>query len=93
MPWSGTTSQSAGAGDTRPFNLAPLTPSICNKAIASPGPHFYPYDCGLCHRVPSGSGTAAAGATYKSVWKGYHPPKTGSTSSQPCAICHKNGCD
>jgi hypothetical protein len=91
--WSGVAAQASGAGDTRPYTLAPLTPSLCRTAIASPGPHFYPSDCSLCHKAPAGTVTTKTGAAYTTVWKGSHPPKVGRTSAAPCSVCHSNGCD
>jgi hypothetical protein len=99
--WNGTTTQSGGVGDTRPFTLTALNPSICNGTTIprTPGSasllgyHYAPSDCSLCHTTPKGIATGKTGATYTSVWKFKHPPKTGSTNVQPCSICHNNGCN
>ena len=92
--WNSATSQTAGLGDTRPFTLTSLSPSICRTTLTSPGPHFFPSECSLCHTRPATTTTAPAttGATYTTAWKAKHPPKTGSTSAQPCATCHTTSC-
>jgi hypothetical protein len=96
--WNGATAQASGAGSSRPFTLTELSPSICNTTISDSTTnvlqyHYFGFECSLCHTAPGGIATATTGSAYTAAWKGHHPPKTGSTSSQPCAVCHQHGCN
>jgi len=77
----------AGAGDTRPVGLSalPCAPSATPATITN---HFYPADCGECHRKPAGApATTSTGATYQNAWRFQHSfgaPIQGAT----CCGCH-----
>ena len=97
--WNGATTESAGAGDTRPFSLASVTATYHGDsrtitpasapagATVSEANHFYPIDCYECHAVPGGTGTTTTGSAYKTAWAF---PHTTSRMSNPvtCQTCH-----
>ncbi len=84
--WNGSTSQSGGAGDTRPFTIGSLSAkkggSSCTVTFPS---HFYPADCSKCHNEPTGTVTAAAGSAYTSVWVFNHNE---TKMKGLCSDCH-----
>jgi hypothetical protein len=91
--WNNATTQSAGAGDSRPFTLTSIVATrggdTCN--VTTPN-HFYPVDCSQCHKVPTGTGTVTTGTAYTNAWTF---PHTTSSMSNPstCNLCHKQpGC-
>ncbi len=90
--WNGATTQATGAGDTRPFTLTTLSGGGCT--LRTPGTHFYPSDCTLCHKAPTGISVVATTSTaLQTAWSFTHPPKTDSTSATPCSVCHvTNNC-
>jgi hypothetical protein len=91
--WNRATSQSAGAGDTRPFTLTSIvaTRSGSGSCTITRANHFYPVDCAQCHKVPTGTGAVTTGAAYTSAWTF---PHTNSKMTNPatCNMCHGPGC-
>ncbi len=74
-------------GDTRPVGLTslPCAPSATAQTIAN---HFYPADCGECHRKPSDVPAATStGAPYSNAWRFIH--SFGAPIQQgTCCGCH-----
>ena len=67
--WNGSTSQSAGAGDTRPFTIGSLAAKKGGNTCTVTYPnHFYPADCSQCHNEPAGTVTVKTGTAYTSAW-------------------------
>jgi hypothetical protein len=71
-PWNNATTESAGAGDTRPIGLTKLN-RTSGAAAATIQIHFYPTDCHECHNMPTapaapgGIATATTGGPYEGV--------------------------
>jgi len=84
--WNGATTESAGAGDSRPFTLTSVNVQIGGSAPI----HYYPVDCSFCHVIPSGNGTLTSGSAYTSAWHFRHPNKNQACSTT-CQKCHSNG--
>ncbi|HVO21595.1 MAG TPA: hypothetical protein VMU15_20215 [Anaeromyxobacter sp.] len=93
--WNGATTQSAGAGDSRPFTLTSILArrgtggDSCTITRAN---HFYPVDCAECHASPAGTGATTSGTSYTNAWTF---PHTTSKMSNPstCNLCHSGqGC-
>jgi hypothetical protein len=96
--WNGSPTQSAGAGDTRPTTLTSLRAvrgtggDSCTLTNAAALAHFYPVQCGECHKVPAGNGPVTTGTAYASAWTF---PHTQSKMANPgtCNMCHSGtGC-
>ena len=93
--WNGATSQSAGAGDSRPYTITNLTATrgggdSCSN-ITTPY-HFYPVDCRECHNVPTGTGATATGSDYTNAWSFPHT-ESKMTNPSTCNLCHQTpGC-
>jgi len=88
-PWNGATSQGSGAGDTRPFTIVGLVPSFkgSTRALKNDYSHFFAYDCGQCHTLPTGNGATTTGSAYKSAWKFNHNESKMKNPSV-CNMCH-----
>ena len=91
--WNGTTTQSAGAGDSRPITLTNLTATrggdSCRLTVQN---HFYPVDCSQCHKVPTGTGAVKTGTAYTSAWTFPHSTSA-MTNPSTCQLCHSQpGC-
>ena len=87
-PWNSATSQSAGAGDTRPYTITGLVPSTGgNHALKDDYDHFFNHDCGQCHVPPSGIAATTTGSAYKSAWKFNHNESKMKNPSV-CNMCH-----
>jgi hypothetical protein len=86
--WNGATSQSAGAGDTRPFTIVGLVPAFKGnrRALTQDFNHFFAVDCYECHLVPSGNGLVTTGSAYTSAWKFDHNQRRMARST--CNMCH-----
>ena len=84
--WNGSTSQSSGAGDSRPFTISSLKAtkggSSCTVTYAN---HFYPADCSQCHPKPTGTVKTTTGSTYTSAWTFNHNE---SKMKGLCNDCH-----
>jgi hypothetical protein len=88
--WNGATTQAAGAGDTRPYTLTTIKATrgnggdSCNITLPN---HFYPVQCGECHKVPTGTGAVTTGTAYTAAWTF---PHTSSKMTNPstCNLCH-----
>jgi hypothetical protein len=91
--WNGATTQAAGAGDTRPTTITSLNASGgCTLTNATAVNHFYPVQCGQCHRVPAGNGLVTTGSAYTSAWKFSHT-ESKMTNPATCNLCHSGtGC-
>jgi hypothetical protein len=94
--WNGVTSQSAGAGDTRPITLASVPATYKGSTTIETTPnHFYldtggaQVDCINCHVMPTGISVATSGPEYRSAWAFKHPPE--SQSQNFCWQCHPSG--
>jgi hypothetical protein len=84
--WNGSASQSAGAGDTRPFSIASLAVKKGGNSCTVTYPnHFYPADCSQCHNEPSGFVTTKTGAVYTSAWIFNHNE---GRMKGTCSMCH-----
>jgi hypothetical protein len=89
--WNRATTQSTGGGDTRPFTLTTI---VAHKGgaggdsctITLPN-HFYPVQCGQCHKSPAGTGPVTTGTAYTAAW---YFPHTQSLMTNPgtCNLCH-----
>jgi hypothetical protein len=89
--WNGATSQSAGAGDSRPFTLTSVRATFHGDSSNETQPnHFYPVDCGQCHNKPAGNGLVTTGAAYSAAWSFPHSTRN-MTNPTTCVMCHKNG--
>lgn len=67
--WNGSTSQSGGAGDTRPYSISSLVVKKGGSSCTVTFPrHFYPADCTQCHNEPGGVVTGKTGTAYTSAW-------------------------
>jgi len=95
-PWNGATSESAGAGDTRPYTLASVVARYSGNSKTETTPnHFYPVDCHQCHTAPTGIATVTTGTAYlvqgsSGAW--HFPHKTSSmTNPSTCLFCHPGG--
>ena len=87
-PWNSATSQSAGAGDTRPYTITGLVPSTGgNHALKDDYDHFFNHDCGQCHVPPAGIAATTTGSAYKSAWKFNHNESKMKNPSV-CNMCH-----
>jgi len=93
--WNGSTTQGAGAGDSRPYTITSLTATrgggdSCSN-ITTPY-HFYPVDCRECHSAPAGTGTTATGTAYTNAWSFPHT-EGNMTNPSTCQMCHNTpGC-
>jgi hypothetical protein len=87
--WNGATSQSSGAGDTRPYTIVGLVPSYKgnSRALSNGYNHFFSVDCHECHVVPSGNGLTATGSGYTSAWKFNHR-ESNMKNPSTCNMCH-----
>ncbi len=86
--WNGATTQSAGAGDTRPFTLTSIRATRGGDSCTVTAPnHFYPVDCAECHNVPTGNGLTTTGTAYTTA---FTFPHTSTKMSNPstCNLCH-----
>jgi hypothetical protein len=93
-PWNGATTQSAGAGDSRPFTLTSLkaTRSGSGSCTINTANHFYPVDCSQCHKVPAGTGAVTTGTAYTNAWTFPHS-NSAMTNPSTCQLCHSQpGC-
>ncbi|HET6410698.1 MAG TPA: hypothetical protein VFG53_01475 [Anaeromyxobacter sp.] len=91
--WNGSTTQSGGAGDSRPYTITSLTATRGGDSckITTPN-HFYPVDCGQCHNVPAGTGATTAGSAYTNAWTFPHTTSK-MTNPSTCNLCHSGqGC-
>ena len=92
-PWNGSTTQAAGAGDTRPFTITSLRATRGGDSCTVTTPnHFYPVDCKECHVKPSGTGAVTTGTNYTNA---FTFPHTNSAMTNPstCNMCHNGaGC-
>ncbi len=90
--WNGSTTQSGGAGDTRPYSIVGLKPSFQgnNRALTNGYNHFYGVDCKECHTRPTGVVNASTGTTYTSRWKFKHSEGSPMTKSSTCNMCHSS---
>ncbi|MBK7857761.1 MAG: hypothetical protein IPJ65_03855 [Archangiaceae bacterium] len=88
--WNGATSAAAGAGDTRPFTLTSLVASYGSGLTVTYAKHFYPVDCGQCHRVPAGTAAVSSGAAYATAWDFPHDQSL-MTNPSTCVMCHVGG--
>lgn len=89
--WNNATTQTAGAGDTRPFTLTTINTSYKGNSGNFPNSrHFYPVDCYQCHVVPPGNGLVTTGAAYKTAWRFPHT-QSRMTNPSTCLLCHRNG--
>jgi hypothetical protein len=68
--WSGSTTEAAGAGDTRPYTIRDLNRGA-NNGRANPV-HFYPTDCKECHVKPTGLSIVQTGTAYHNAWSFPH---------------------
>jgi cytochrome c551/c552 len=85
--WNGATSETAGAGDSRPFTLTSVSYKGRNLTYAK---HFYPVDCNQCHNAPTGISVVNTGAAYTSAWVFPHK-ESKMTNPSTCKMCHPNG--
>jgi hypothetical protein len=94
--WNGSTTQSGGAGDTRPYTITSLTAHKGGAGgdsctITTPN-HFYSVQCGQCHAVPTGTGLVTTGTAYTTAWKFPHSTSK-MTNPGTCNLCHSGqGC-
>lgn len=94
--WNGSTSQSGGAGDTRPYTLTSLVAYRGGSGLTvTYKNHFYPVDCNQCHVAPSGIATVTTGSAYlgasgTGAWTFPHN-QTRMTNPTTCVMCHTNG--
>jgi hypothetical protein len=88
--WNGATTQAAGAGDTRPYTLTTITATrgngggSCNITLPN---HFFPVQCGECHKVPTGTGAVTTGTAYTAAWTFPHTTNK-MTNPSTCNLCH-----
>jgi cytochrome c551/c552 len=84
--WNGSTSQSGGAGDTRPFTIGSLKAtkggSSCTVTYAN---HFFPADCSQCHPKPAGTVVGKTGSAFTSIWNFNHNENN---MKGLCNMCH-----
>ena len=67
--WNGATTQSSGAGDTRPFTLTSVVARYKGDSLTvSYSNHFYPVDCYQCHVVPAGTATIRVAPAGRLNW-------------------------
>jgi hypothetical protein len=84
--WNRATSQSSGAGDTRPFTIASLSAKKGGSSCTVTFPnHFYPADCSQCHVEPTGTVTIKTGTAYTTSWAFNHSE---SKMKGLCNDCH-----
>jgi hypothetical protein len=89
--WNNSTTQAAGAGDTRPYTLTSVVATRGgSKLTVTYKNHFYPVDCNQCHNAPAGIVGTQTGTAYTSAWTF---PHTNSKMTNPstCVMCHTNG--
>ena len=85
-PWNGSTSQTGGAGDTRPFSIGSLSAKKGGGSCTVTYPkHFYPADCSQCHNEPAGTATVKTGTAYTTAWVFNHNE---SKMKGLCSNCH-----
>jgi hypothetical protein len=88
--WNKATTQSAGAGDTRPFTLTTIVATrgrgggTCNITLPN---HFYPVDCAQCHAIPAANGAVTTGTAYTAAWSFPHT-ESRMTNPSTCNLCH-----
>jgi hypothetical protein len=86
--WNQASSQSSGAGDSRPYTLSSVTATKGGSSMNVSTPnHFYPVNCSECHVTPSGNGNVTTGSSYKSAWTFPHN-KSAMNNSSTCNFCH-----
>ena len=83
--WNGSTSQSAGAGDTRPYTIVGL--SNAQTGGRNNTTHFYGVDCKECHVTPTGTATVKTGTNYINAWSFPHNTRV-MTQCSTCILCH-----
>ncbi len=90
-PWNKATVVSSGAGDTRPYTLTSVVANKGGSTLTVTYPkHFFPIDCGQCHRVPTGISTVKTGANYTAAWSFSHTTSK-MTNPSTCVTCHTRG--
>ncbi len=94
--WNGATSETSGAGDTRPFTLPSVRATFQGDSATETTPnHFFldragaQVDCRWCHVTPTGIGVATTGTAYSTAWAFQHPPQNPVLDF--CYQCHPNG--
>jgi cytochrome c551/c552 len=87
---NGATSQSAIAGDSRPYTLTSVTARFGGSLNVTYPKHFYPVDCKQCHVVPTGNGYVTTGTAYTTAWKFPHSTSK-MTNPSTCVMCHTHG--
>ena len=90
--WNGSATQAGGAGDTRPTTITSLKATkgsggSCTLTNAAALAHFYPVQCGQCHKVPAGNGPVTTGTAYTSAWTFPHT-ESKMTNPGTCNMCH-----
>ncbi len=98
--WNNAVSESAGAGDLRPFTLASVYAYFSgnSRTVTYPN-HFYPIDCNQCHTVPAGISHVTTGDAYLRIGSGGNgssgawvfPHIQGKMATSTCLVCHPNG--
>jgi hypothetical protein len=96
--WNGSSTQAGGAGDTRPTTITSLRATrgtgggSCTLTNAAALAHFYPVQCGQCHKVPAGVGPVTTGTAYATAWIFPHT-ESKMTNPGTCNMCHQGtGC-
>jgi len=90
--WNGSATLAGGAGDTRPTTITSLkatkgSGSSCTLTNAAALAHFYPVQCGQCHKVPAGNGPLTTGTAYTAAWTFPHT-ESKMTNPGTCNMCH-----
>ncbi len=94
--WNNATSETAGAGDTRPWSAQPIQAHYSGNthAVNNTLNHFYPVDCHECHVTPTGISKVTTGSSYivpgsntAGAWRFPHTEKSMSNPST-CNMCH-----
>jgi hypothetical protein len=89
--WNNSTTQAAGAGDTRPFTLTSVLAKRGGSTLTvTYKNHFYPVDCYQCHNAPTGIVKTQTGTGYTSAWTFPHTTSR-MTNPSTCVMCHTNG--
>lgn len=89
--WNNSTTQSAGAGDTRPYTLSSVVATRGGSQLTvTYKNHFYPVDCYQCHNAPTGIVKTQTGTAYTSAWTFPHSTSR-MTNPSTCVMCHTNG--
>jgi cytochrome c551/c552 len=95
--WNGATTQTSGAGDSRPYTLKSIIATRGGNTLTVTWPnHFYKngsgvvVDCSQCHMVPAGTGAVTTGTAYTSAWTFPHTTSK-MTNPSTCVMCHTNG--